>query len=186
MWIKLEISNLVRNVLFLKYSESKPFATFKLPFACGKWRISWTTLLYVGSISSAFHARFFANILSPKSNKAKLQLEKSCAKHLCMKNMQKMLMKLTPILFKYKGTNTLSDYNTWMILLSMILLSSEHSWKVSSKRILTFKIGSIWIPLKRWFAYVLWRSCPINNVFFSTLACLHFRYRSHPHLWMFF
>jgi len=38
---------LSKNVLFLKYSESKPFATFKLPLAtCGEWRMGWTTLVY--------------------------------------------------------------------------------------------------------------------------------------------
>jgi len=45
--INLKMSNFVRNVPFLNNSESKSFATFKLPFATyGEWRMGWTTLVY--------------------------------------------------------------------------------------------------------------------------------------------
>jgi len=47
---KLLISTLnlmfAQNVGILKYLESKPFATFKQPFAtCGEWRMGWATLI---------------------------------------------------------------------------------------------------------------------------------------------
>jgi hypothetical protein len=42
-----------------------------------------------------FMRAFYANILLPKSHKAKLKLEKSCVRHFCKKKWHKMLMKLT-------------------------------------------------------------------------------------------
>ena len=49
VWIKLQMPRLVPNFAqnnpILRYLESKPFATFKWPFAtCGEWRMGWTTL----------------------------------------------------------------------------------------------------------------------------------------------
>jgi len=44
-----------------------------------------------------FTSNFCADILAPKNYKAKLYLEKSCAKHFSAKKLPKMLMKFTPL-----------------------------------------------------------------------------------------
>ena len=49
--VKLGIPGMVlnfdQNIPILRHLKSKPFATFKWPFAtCDEWRMGWTTLVY--------------------------------------------------------------------------------------------------------------------------------------------